>query len=266
MSRPSVARLWDLAGGGKDSFRADRDLFQELAEVTANFSDLATANRRFVRGAANFLATELGITQYIDLGVGLPSDHGNIHDLVQPLNSRSRVVYVDCDPIVLSHANSLLAVNDKVLVVDGDLGDPTHLLQQRELTTFLNWSEPIALFCTAVLHYRPGDALDVAALMQNYVDALPAGSCTVITHFLDPDDAAPNGVVRQIEKVLTSSSIGGGWFRTQDEVEAMFPGQTMLPPGVAPCHQWWPKLDPERSVSWIEDCIAGGIGQKRGRQ
>jgi hypothetical protein len=61
VSRPSVARLWDLAGGGADSFRADRDLFQELAEVTANFSDLATANRRFVRGAANFLATELGI-------------------------------------------------------------------------------------------------------------------------------------------------------------------------------------------------------------
>ncbi|GAA1616725.1 SAM-dependent methyltransferase [Kribbella sancticallisti] len=259
--QPSTARLWNLAGGGKDNFLADRVLYEGLAQATAHFSDLEAANKHFVRGAAAFLTSELGITQYIDLGVGLPTPDGNLHDVVQSLNPHAKVVYVDQVPSVLAHAHGLLAVNERVLVVDGDIFDPAQLLQQPELTTFLDWSAPIAIFCTAVLHYHPGAAPDVATTMQTYVDALATGSCTVITHFLDPEDAT-SSVVRQIEKTLTTSTIGAGWFRSHEEIEAMFPGQALLPPGVVPCVQWWPKVQTARDNSWIENCIAGGIGQK----
>ncbi|MGC4942217.1 SAM-dependent methyltransferase [Kribbella sp. DT2] len=258
---PSMARLWDYAGGGKDNFQADRDLYAEIAEVTALFPDLVVTNSRFVRGAATFLAAELGITQYIDLGVGMPTPR-NLHNIVQPLSSRTKVVYVDQDPIVLAHARGLLGRSDGVLVVAGNVFDPVELLEQPELATFLDWDQPIAVFCTAVLHYHPGSASDVAATMQTYVDALPAGSCTVITHFLEPDKAEERGTVRQIEKVLTASPIAAGWVRTQDDIETMFPGQTLLQAGVHPCHEWWPGLEPKLAHTWIQDCIVGGIGQK----
>ncbi|MFI5736160.1 SAM-dependent methyltransferase [Kribbella sp. NPDC051587] len=270
LDQPATARLWNLAGGGKGHYGGDRGLYDEITKVTAVFPHLVASSRRFVVGAAEHLVAKLGITQYIDLGVGLPLDAssfysspGNLHKIVQSLTPSAKVVYVDQDPIVLANARGLLAENDRVLVADGDIFEPAELLPQLKQTAFLDWDKPIALFCTAVLHYHPGTAADVTATMQTYLDALPARSCTVITHFLDQEDPQYDAAVRQVEKVLTSSAIGAGWFRTKTDLEAMFPDQELVGAGVQPCHEWWPELKPAVTDSWIQDYIGGGIGRKR---
>ncbi|MFG1820628.1 SAM-dependent methyltransferase [Kribbella sp. NPDC049174] len=253
----STARVWNLALGGKDNFRVDRDVLAAIHEVAPGFSALATANQQFVSRAATYLA-RLGITQYLDCGPGLPpGDH--IHDVVQKINPAAKVLYVDNDPIVLSHAHALLATNANTHVLDSDIFAPDELLKHKDVTTFLDWSRPIAIFHTANLHHHHGDGL--TALLQTYIDAAAPGSCTVISHFLDPEEPAITARCREIEKRLLDSTLGTGWFRTLDQIHAMFPGQDLLSPGLVPCHQW-PNDDNEAN-SWIEACIAGGIGQKR---
>jgi hypothetical protein len=46
--------------------------------------------------------TQAGVDQFLDLGSGLPTVQ-NTHQIAQAVNPAARVVYVDNDPIVLTH-------------------------------------------------------------------------------------------------------------------------------------------------------------------
>ena len=50
--------------------------------------------------------SQAGIRQFLDIGTGLPSA-SNTHQVAQEAAPESRVVYVDNDPIVPSHARAL---------------------------------------------------------------------------------------------------------------------------------------------------------------
>ena len=67
----------------------------------------ARANRAFLGRAVRFLAGA-GITQFLDIGTGLPTQ-GNVHEVANEVLGNSKVVYVDVDPVVLVHARALLA-------------------------------------------------------------------------------------------------------------------------------------------------------------
>ncbi len=258
LSNASDARFWNLAQGGKDHFAVDRTLILSIKEIAPRFRDLAVASQGFLLRACQHLAGTAGITQFVDCGPGLPVGH-RVHEIVQAINPAAKVLYVDNDPEVLAHAHSFVSANEQVRVVDGDIFTPDDMLESKEVNSFIDWSEPVAIIQAATLHHRSGSASDVARIMQTYIDAAAPGSCTVISHFLDPQDVA-SGALRRIEKHLLNSSFGTGWFRTLDEIRAMFPGQRLLDPGVVPCHQWPnTEIDP---ISWVQGCVAGGIGQK----
>ncbi|MEU4607520.1 SAM-dependent methyltransferase [Kribbella sp. NPDC023972] len=257
LSRPNIARVWNAALGGKDNFALDRALLADITEVAPQFRDLAKANEEFKLRACKRLTRELGITQYLELSCGLPAEGVYLHEVVTALNPMARVLYVDGDPIVVSHARGQIAGDRRALALEADAVDPDRLLQRDEVR-FLDWTKPIAIICTATLHYHSGEL--AAAVMQTYIDAAPPGSCTVLSHFLDPEDAS-TGAVRRIEKQLHASPVGTGAFRTLAEIRALFPDQDLLDPGVVRCYQW-PDLDTE-AASWIQGCVAGGVGQKR---
>jgi hypothetical protein len=54
-----------------------------------------------------YLAGEAGIRQFPDVGTGLPTAD-NTHEVAQRLAPESRIVYVNNDPLVLTHARALL--------------------------------------------------------------------------------------------------------------------------------------------------------------
>jgi S-adenosyl methyltransferase len=76
-SVPNPARMWNYWPGGKDNFAADRE------------------------------AAEHGVRQFLDIGTGLPTAD-NTHDVAQRAAPGSKIVYVDYDPVVLTHAQALL--------------------------------------------------------------------------------------------------------------------------------------------------------------
>lgn len=252
----SAARVWNALASGKDNFAVDRDVVRSVADIAPQFRDLTAANRRFVQHACEYLAGTAGITQFLDCGPGLPIGR-HVHDFVHAIDPAARVLYVDHDPMALTHARALLATNDNVQVIDGDIFDPEQLLKQPDVLDSLDWSAPIAVLHTATLHHPPGFPRDVVDVMQAYVEALPPGSYTVISHLLDPEHPALTELIHQVEKRLVAS-MGSGWFRTQDEIRALFSGQDLIAPGIVACSNW---PDPANPPEGIRGCLAGGIGR-----
>lgn len=259
LERANTARVWNFVSGGKDNFHRDRDLARLTAEQGfPNLTSMAYANHQFLLRASAYLAKEQRIAQFLVLGPGLPADSICLHDTIQAFSPSARVLYVDNDPVVLAHARHGVSTARSALVVEADIFDPKALLDQREVTTFLDWSAPIAIICTAALHYHPDDA-DATGVMQTYIEAAADGSCTAISHFLDP--GREDFDVRRFETLLSTGLEVPVHFRTLDQIEELFPGQDLLAPGAVPC-LYWPEADDD-APGVLLTCIAGGIGKKR---
>src|SRR5437016_1620634 len=99
--------MWDYQLGGKDNFVADRDAADQLNEACrrAGVPDgrtVARENRAFLRRVVSYLAGQVGIGQFIDIGAGLPTQ-GNVHQIAQERNPDAAVVYADNDEVVLAY-------------------------------------------------------------------------------------------------------------------------------------------------------------------
>jgi len=132
VTTPNVARMYDYYLGGKDNFESDRIAAEEVLALVPGLRRAAVENRRFLRRVVRFLAAEAGVTQFLDIGVGLPTQ-GAVHEVAREVNPHARVVYVDYDPVVVSHGQALLTVTDLSIMVQGDLRRPAELLANPEV-------------------------------------------------------------------------------------------------------------------------------------
>jgi SAM-dependent methyltransferase len=258
-TRASIARVYDAALNGKDNFEIDREVLRQVATVAPQVNDLAWSNRNFLIRACRFLAGQVGITQYLDCGSGLPTAE-NTHQIVQRLQPSARVLYIDNDPVVLAHGRALLEENDQTLFLSADIFKPDEVLSLPQVREFLDFSQPIALIHNGTLHHYLGD--DGPELMKTYIDALAPGSYSVIAHFYDPQTPEHSAIARAMEEKFTHSPMGSGVFRTYEQIRALFPGQELVEPGLVLCDDWWPDGPRVKPLNQVEECIAGGVGRK----
>ncbi|RJO76369.1 hypothetical protein D5S18_08510 [Nocardia panacis] len=259
-TRASIARVYDAALNGKDNFEVDRLVLDQVRAVAPAVAELAWANRDFLIRACRFLAKEAGITQYLDLGSGLPTAE-NTHQVVQRVDPESTVVYVDNDPMVLAHARALLANNRRTCIATADIFQPLEVLKEPTVREHLDFKKPIALFQIGTLHHYLGE--DAAALMQTYIDALPSGSFVAIAHFYDPQTPELSELAQKMEDKFVHSPMGSGRFRTGDEIRAMFGTLEMIEPGLVLCDDWWPDGPRLSPLIPVRQCIVGGVGRKK---
>jgi S-adenosyl methyltransferase len=138
------ARRYDYWLGGKDNFPADQASGDAIEAAFPTIRMTVMENRRFLVRAVRFLAGELGIRQFLDIGTGIPTSP-NVHEVAQSIAPDSRVVYVDNDPIVLAHARALLRSGPQgaTAYMDADLREPDKILQQPDLLRTLDLSQPV---------------------------------------------------------------------------------------------------------------------------
>ncbi|MBS2965869.1 SAM-dependent methyltransferase [Actinocrinis puniceicyclus] len=234
-TRPHPARVYDVFLGGRDNYPADRAAAQ--AALAANPRGYLNVwhNRDFVRRAVTHLTQDIGIRQYLDIGTGLPTAE-NVHEIAQRFAPRSRIVYVDNDPVVLTHARALLTSGPEGVTdyLDADLRDPEKILREAERT--LAFDRPIALVLAAILHFVEDEAAyDVVARL---VAALAPGSHLILSHLttdLNPENGA---------RVAKSYRDSGMTFvlRPKDKVLRFFTdnGLELIEPGIVPVHHWRP--------------------------
>ncbi|WP_425558722.1 SAM-dependent methyltransferase [Kitasatospora albolonga] len=260
-TKPSIARVYDAFLRGTDNYEVDREVLRRVLEAAPEAVDLALENRAFLIRACRFLATQAGITQYLDCGSGLPTAE-NTHNVVQRVDPEARVVYVDNDPMVLAHGRALLAGNERVAVVEADIFEPEALLSDEAVRSALDWTRPVALLQMGTLHHYNGEALRTRRdIMRAYVEALPPGSYVAVSHFLDPADEF-SATARKMEEMFLHSMMGSGTFSTRAELEQLFGGLDMVAPGLVPCADWWPDGPQLKPRTAGQRCIAGGVARK----
>jgi O-methyltransferase involved in polyketide biosynthesis len=257
-TRPHPARVYDCLLGGKDHFAVDRKTAEALVSAVPIARNAVRENRAFLGRAVRYLVAEAGIRQFLDIGTGLPSAN-NVHEVAQAIAPETRVVYVDNDPIVLSHARALLTSSPegKTSYIDADLREPEKILAAATAAGTLDFTKPLALMLVAVLHFLP-DAERPAEIVSTLVDALPPGSFLVATHFTPEYD--PKGAAEATRIYAEAGMPLQG--RTGDELaELAFGGLTVVDPGLVLVSDWRPKPGLPRP-SGVEVGFNGAVARK----
>jgi O-methyltransferase involved in polyketide biosynthesis len=226
------ARIFNYWLGGKDNFAADRRAAQEVLDVMPVIAQVARSNRLFLATAVHYLVTQVGIRQFLDIGTGLPTEN-NTHEVAQRAVPESRIVYVDNDPIVLSHARALLTSDPagRCSYVDADAREVDKILAQA--AEVLDFRQPVAVMMLGLLHFIP-DADDPYELTRRYLAAVPPGSYLAITHA----SSDLKTETRAAGRSYNSHSATPISFRSRQQVSRFFAGLDLVPPGICPLGQW----------------------------
>jgi trans-aconitate methyltransferase len=231
------ARIYDYWLGGKDNFAADREAGELALRAYPELAQAVQSNRAFLARAVRYLTGEAGIRQFLDIGTGIPAA-SNTHEVAQQEAPDAKIVYVDNDPIVLTHARALLTSTPQgaCAYIQADLHDPDAILAEAAKT--LDFSQPTALMMLAVLQFIPAGE-DPYALVSGLMDALPSGSFLVVSH--PTDDFNPNrgeSIQRYNERSADQATLRG-----QEETARFFDGLELIEPGVVAVAAWRPDDD-----------------------
>ncbi|MEW2619148.1 SAM-dependent methyltransferase [Streptomyces sp. NPDC048106] len=241
ISVPSVSRIYDYYLGGSHNFEVDREAARKAMDFMPGLPKTMQANRAFLRRAVRFAARE-GITQFLDIGSGIPT-YGNVHEIAQSAAPGAHVVYVDNDPVAVAHSQAVLAGNDTAGVAAADLRTPEDLLASPEVRRLIDLNRPVALLLVAILHFVE-DADDPYSAVAELREALAPGSMLILTH------ASYEGIPVSAERAEGAVDVYRDIrnpliMRSRDEIARFFEGYDMVEPGLVPLPLWRPESAPE---------------------
>ncbi|MEV6617371.1 SAM-dependent methyltransferase [Streptomyces sp. NPDC051051] len=253
ISVPSVSRIYDYYLGGSHNFEVDREAARRAMEFMPGLPKIMQANRAFMRRAVRY-AADSGITQFLDVGSGIPT-FGNVHEVAQAARPGARVVYVDHDPVAVAHSQVVLGENPDAGVVAADLLKPREILASPQVEQLIDLERPVALLLVAILHFVE-DADDPYAAVAELSAALAPGSLLVLTHASYEGIPLPQGraegavdVYKDIRNPLV--------MRSRDEIARFFEGYDMVEPGLVPMPHWRPETAPEDEDPYAFSGFAG---------
>jgi hypothetical protein len=259
-SRPSVSRVYDALLGGKDNFRADREVRDRLLAIDPQMGRASWDLREFLIRVTRFLAGQVGVTQFLDCSVALPSTE-NVHEVAQRLHRESSVVYVSHDPVVLAHGRALLADNDRTHMAEADYRLPRQVIEHPTVAKYIDFEQPVALYQVGTMRYVP-DEWDPVGIMAGYIDALPSGSCLALAHLLDPGPQHElHELARTVRQVAREYGMGS-FSRSREKILAMLDGLELLEPGLVPLADWWPDGPRLRPLAPMQRLALGAVGRK----
>jgi S-adenosyl methyltransferase len=199
------ARVYNYLLGGQANFEVDREAAERAYAAWPGGIDAVRADVREHRAAqgrvVRYLVGGAGITQFLDIGSGLPQGD-SVHEVALREVPDARVVYVDRDPVVLAHANELLR------------GTPEGLVSY------------------------VGDADDPVGLVGQLMAPLAPGSCLALTHLAS--DLHSEELSETFNR-LNSAMAESVTLRSRDEVAALLGGLDLVEPGMTQASHWRPE-------------------------
>jgi hypothetical protein len=252
VSVPNSARIWNYWLGGRDYYEVDRIVGDQIARGYPQVFKVARYARAFLGRAVTFLAGEVGIRQFLDIGSGLPAAD-NVHEVARRVAADCRVVYVDSDPMVLSHVRArLLDPADPLLHgFEADIARPEAVLSMA--SEHLDLHRPVAVVLSNVLGHLP--TLELASrVVRRLMAPLPAGSHLVVADSTNVIDGAATTKAISLWNETASATYQ---LRSPAEIARLFDGLELLEPGIVSCPHWRPQILTPDPVD--EFC---GVGRK----
>ncbi|MCF2525716.1 SAM-dependent methyltransferase [Yinghuangia soli] len=234
LTKPSVARVYDYYLGGSHNFAVDREFAAKAIGMWPELPVIMQANRAFLRRAVRHLV-ESGITQFLDIGSGIPTV-GSTHEVVRAAGSEAGVVYVDNDPVAVAHGRAILGDDPRTVMLGGDVRDPLGILESAAATGLYDPARPVAVLLVALLHFVP-DEENPAELIAFLHKHIAPGSRLVVSHASadgEPERAAEHqDLYRRRDAPMH--------MRSRDEVAAFFDGFELAEPGLVFLPEWRPE-------------------------
>ncbi|MFF2569179.1 SAM-dependent methyltransferase [Streptomyces sp. NPDC058084] len=229
------ARVWNYWLGGKDYYPVDRAVGDQVTSFHPSIGAVARADRAFLGRAVTHLTADAGMRQFLDIGTGLPTAD-NTHEVAQRVAPDARIVYVDNDPIVLTHARALLtgSAEGATEYVDADARDPEKILAAAART--LDLSRPVAVLMLGILNFVL-DTDEARAIVRTLMAAVPSGSHLVLTHPTYDVDLGGEANVAAMEFWNTHAT-PPITARGREEFAGFLEGLDILEPGIVSCARW----------------------------
>jgi hypothetical protein len=193
-----------------------------------------------------------GISQFLDIGSGLPTME-SVHHVAQRLTKDARVVYVDSEPVVVSHSRALLA-NPRTLAIQGNLTRPDEILGDPAVQGLIDFSKPVAILLVAILHFIP-DTADPAGSVARLRDIMAPGSFLVLTGQRPRTEAA-----RELGEAR--KRMPAGQVRNREDILPFFGDLTLVEPGLTDVWAWRPDDDAATVNSSDVMTVLGGVARK----
>ena len=252
-SVPHSARVWNYWLGGKDNYPVDRMVGDQVMEMFPDITRLARADRAFLGRAVQFLVSEAGIRQFLDVGTGLPTAN-NTHQVAQSIAPESRIVYVDNDPLVLVHARALLTSTPEGACdyIDADLRHTDKILAEAAKT--LDFSQPVALMLLGIMGQVP-DSVDPRAIIKRLMNPMPSGSYLALSDGVNTSETFTEAV-----RHYNESSANTYHPRSPEQLTGFFDGLEVVEPGVVPLTSWRPEANPFPEAGDVPGMC--GVGRK----
>jgi S-adenosyl methyltransferase len=254
-SVPHSARIWTYWLGGKDCYTVDRRAGEQFRQVFPGIVDIARTGRQFLGRVVRHLAQEAAVTQFLDIGTGLPTTD-NTHEVAQRVVPAARIVYVDNDPLVLVHARALLTSAPEGVTdyIDADVHDPEAILESAAQT--LDLDRPVAVMLMGILAHID-DYDEARSIVHRLMAGLPPGSYLAVRDGSDTDPA----YVRAMSGYNTSGAVPYH-LRSPEQIAGFLDGLEPVEPGVVPCPLWRPG-SPASSPAPRDSALFGGLARKR---
>ena len=262
LNTPSVARIYDWYLGGANNLDVDRKFGEQVEKILPTIKPLARNNRAFLRRVVKE-ALQKGITQFLDIGSGIPTV-GNVHEVAFEANPLARVVYVDYEPIAFEHATLLLQeqnVTNQATIIQEDLRHPEKILNHPDTTRLIDFTQPVCMLMVALLHFI-GPEAHPTELISRFRQQLAPGSWFAMSHLAsDQAPAEQADQVEQFAEAYRKKATEPLYVRSHAEVTELFTGWELLEPGVVFLPDWRPE-DPNREGTLADQLAWCGVGQK----
>jgi hypothetical protein len=258
---PNAARMYNYWLGGKDNFAADREAAGRSTHAVPQLPWFARENRSFLGRAVRFCAGE-GVSQFLDIGAGLPTME-SVHQVAERITADPRVVYVDHDPVVVTHSRALLAAPHAAAIL-GDVTRPDEILGDPEVRNLIDFAKPVAILLVAVLHFVP-DELHPADAMARLRGALAPGSFLVISHVemlpgqmdgTSPQTDASRELGEARKRMPSAAPV-----RSHEQIVDFFGDLPLVEPGLTEVWEWRPDGEVVANPSNVMTVI-GGVARK----
>lgn len=258
MKVPHSARIWNYWLGGKDNFSVDRAAGDKFLEVYPDMRDVARGVRGFLGRAVTYLAGEVGVRQFLDIGTGLPTAE-NTHEVAQRVAPESLIVYVDNDPLVLAHARALLTSSPEgsCRYLHADVRDPDAILKAAAET--LDFSQPVAVIMLGIMGHIHDDD-QARSIVRRITAALPSGGYLVLS-----DGANTSAARQQAHEEYKETGADPYQLRSPERIALFFEGLDLLDPGVVSVTQWRPAPAPDGQPPKHVDTYGGMARKALGR-
>lgn len=252
---PSVAWAYDYLLGGKDNYEVDRQVVEMLRTVAPEASLTGRMNRAFGKRAVRYIA-EQGIRQFIDLGSGIPTTPPSVHEAVHGVAPTAHVVYVDADPMVVTHSRALRSLGPGLTTILAVIRRPETVLDHPDLQAYIDFNEPVGVVIFSVLDVIE-EKDNPFGIVRQFRERMAPGSYLGISHL--SARSAPDAVAHT-HKISQETGFPAVAFRSDEEVLQFFEGFELVEPGLVDVREW----HPEQEAPEVKIKLVGAVARKAG--